>query len=105
MELDVKGAKTLKTTKLNPNFLFIKPLNMEVLRERLESRNTETPEIRAVRLETAREEMKHVMEHSDFWDAIIVNDELEKAYSDFINKIFEWYPELAETRVVSKPGC
>ena len=55
---------------------------MEVLRGRLEKRGDTSVEAIEKRLKIAGEELKS-REIEGFWDIVIVNDDLEKAYSTF----------------------
>ena len=76
LDLDVKGAVNLK--KISPDnslLLFIKPPGMEVLKQRLQGRDSEDEESLNARLERARLEL----EYSDQFDQVVVNDDLERA--------------------------
>ena len=76
LDLDVKGAVNLK--KIFPDnslLLFIKPPGMEVLKQRLQGRESEDEESLKTRLERARLEL----EYSDQFDQVVVNDDLELA--------------------------
>ena len=76
LDLDVKGAVNLK--KIFPDnslLLFIKPPGMEVLKQRLQGRESEDEESLKTRLERARLEV----EYSDQFDQVVVNDDLELA--------------------------
>ncbi len=76
LDLDVKGAVNLK--KIFPDnslLLFIKPPGMEVLKQRLQGRESEDEESLNARLERARLEL----EYSDQFDQVVVNDDLERA--------------------------
>ncbi len=76
LDLDVKGAVNLK--KIFPDnslLLFIKPPGMEVLKQRLQGRESEDEESLKTRLERARLEL----EYSDQFDQVVVNDDLERA--------------------------
>jgi guanylate kinase len=56
--------------------IFIEPPSMEELERRLRGRGTETEERIRLRLETAAWEM----EQRDWFDHVVVNDELERAW-------------------------
>ncbi|MDR0995890.1 MAG: guanylate kinase [Tannerella sp.] len=75
-DIDVAGGCHLKslygTQALS---LFIAPPNLAVLRERLEKRGTDSPEMIAQRLAKAGEEMAYAPR----FDAVVVNDRLEEA--------------------------
>ncbi len=75
---------------LDPKFIFIAPPTLEVLRERLSNRNTETPESLELRLRNAGEEMDYGMTAGNF-DAVIVNDDLDRACEEFIKVVAKLY--------------
>ena len=76
LDLDVKGAVNLKRIfPDNSLLLFIKPPGMEVLKQRLQGRESEDEESLNARLERAMLEL----EYSDQFDQVVVNDDLERA--------------------------
>ncbi|KAF9176715.1 hypothetical protein BGZ49_006011, partial [Haplosporangium sp. Z 27] len=82
------GVKLVKLTDLNPWYLSIQPPSIEVLEKRLRSRGTEKEEDIKARLAAAQGELDYAKEEGAFHE-IIVNDDLESAYSkfkEFINK-------------------
>lgn len=70
----------VKKTSLNARFLFIKPPSMEELARRLRSRQTDSEEAVLKRLETAEKELEYA--ETGAHEKVIVNDDLEKAYSE-----------------------
>ena len=58
--------------------IFMTTPNINVLRERLEGRQTESQDVIEQRLETALSEVEYV----DSYDYLIINDKLEKTVSD-----------------------
>jgi guanylate kinase len=76
LDIDVKGALVVQK-KLGVNCLsiFIQPPSIEILKERLEKRETETPEAIQIRLDKANYEMSF----SNQFNAIVKNDSLEIA--------------------------
>ena len=80
LDIDVQGAALVKKTNLNARFIFISPPALNVLEARLRGRGTESEKEIAVRLENAQKEMAS-LEISGFYDAVIVNDDLEVAYA------------------------
>ena len=75
-DVDVVGGCRLKEIfQQQALSIFIKPPNIEVLRERLLLRQTETPEAIDVRVSRAQFELSY----SDRYDIIILNDSVEKA--------------------------
>ncbi|MEY4459497.1 MAG: hypothetical protein RIT38_702 [Bacteroidota bacterium] len=79
LDIDVKGAIAIQA-KLGKQALsiFILPPSIEVLKERLESRNTETPEKMQMRLDKAAYEISF----SDQFDAVVKNEILEQACTE-----------------------
>ncbi|HSX14108.1 MAG TPA: guanylate kinase [Chlamydiales bacterium] len=73
--IDTQGAKLLKD-KIDAVFIFIRPPSMEVLKERLLARKSESSEAISERLLWAEKEMKCI----DAYDYEIVNDRLDHAY-------------------------
>ena len=73
--IDTQGAMQLKE-KIVSTSIFITIPSLDILRERLVKRKTETPELIEKRLEWA----KHEMEMASQYDYCIVNDDLETAY-------------------------
>lgn len=80
LEIDVKGAKQVKTLFPEAMTFFIEPKNINVLKERLQGRGTETEEAMHRRLATAIEELQHVGE----FEYRIVNDNLDAAVNEFM---------------------
>lgn len=78
-DVDVKGGVNLKKYFGDRALsVFIQAPSVEVLRERLVSRATDSPEAIERRVAKAAEEMTY----ADKFDHIIVNDDLQKAYAD-----------------------
>ena len=71
----------MKKSDLNARFVFVAPPSYEELEKRLRGRGTETEEKLQVRLKNARGEMEY-MERPGFFDAVIVNADLDRAYSE-----------------------
>lgn len=79
LDIDSQGVRSLKkVSNLTPVYVFVKPPSLSALEERLTSRKTETEESLKKRLDAAREEMAFGEERGVF-DAIIINDDLDKA--------------------------
>lgn len=83
--IDTQGALKLKDNKVNAKFIFIKPPEpaIEVLRERLSGRGTESKEVIEKRLAEADRELR-AAKHYDY---IIINDNLDDAYNSLRNII------------------
>ena len=75
---------------LSAKFVFIAPPSIDTLRERLLNRGTETPETLERRFQNSKAELEYGMQQGNF-DIIVVNDNLEKAVSDFTTAIMDMY--------------
>eukprot|EP00301_Raphidiophrys_heterophryoidea_P014432 c2261_g1_i1.p1 GENE.c2261_g1_i1~~c2261_g1_i1.p1 ORF type:complete len:230 (+),score=43.46 c2261_g1_i1:142-831(+) len=82
LDIDVQGVKTLKSKQnelqMNPYYIMVVPPSIEELERRLVGRGTETPETLKVRLANARTEM----DQSHICDFVIVNEDIDRAYSE-----------------------
>lgn len=81
LDIDVQGAELVKKTDLKARFLFVAPPRFDELEKRLRGRGTESEDKIQLRLKNAREELAY-LEKDGFFDAIIVNDDIERAYSE-----------------------
>ena len=81
-EIDVNGARNIKKIFPDALLIYIAPPSMEELRKRLIGRGTDPIERINQRLAIAEEEMKQV----EFYDYVVVNDDLDKA-TDEVRKI------------------
>lgn len=77
LEIDPQGALSVRATMPECVTVFIAPPSVEVLRERLVSRGSETPETLATRLADAEVEMLA----APSYDEVVVNDDLDEAVS------------------------
>jgi guanylate kinase len=78
LDIEVKGAVNIKTIYGDENLsLFIQPPSIDVLKQRLLDRGTEDNETLALRLERAKKELTY----ADQFDRVIINDDLDSAYS------------------------
>ena len=83
LEIDVQGAFQVREKFHDAVLIFIKPPSMEVLRERLTGRGTESPDVVELRLATAKKEL----ELADAYDEIVVNDDLDQATDELVSII------------------
>lgn len=75
LEIDVVGASQVRERVPGAVLIFVEPPSMEELERRLRGRGTETEERIRLRLETAAWEL----EQREWFDHVVVNDELERA--------------------------
>jgi guanylate kinase len=74
-DVDLRGAKALKESYPGGIFIFVLPPSLEVLKERLKTRGSESEDILKQRLEKAKDEIREV-----FWyDYVIINERLEES--------------------------
>ena len=88
--IDISQSSTQQLPLLDPKYIFITPPSIETLRERLSNRNTETPQSLELRLRNAQEEMEYGLTIGNF-DAVIVNDDLDRACDDFVKVVAGLY--------------
>lgn len=81
LDIDVQGANLLKKSSIYCKYFFVAPPSLQQLEERLRKRKTETEEALQTRMANAKAEMS-MMDTPGFFDHIIVNDDLDRAYSD-----------------------
>lgn len=82
-DIDVQGARQLKTNMGQGCYVFVFPPSREVLERRLTGRGTDSAEVIARRLAGAQREIAN----SHWFDHWIVNDDLQQAY-DQLRAVF-----------------
>ena len=80
LEIDLQGARQVRTSMPTSRFVFLRPPSWEELVRRLVGRGTETAEERDRRLATAREELAAEAE----FDVTIVNDDVGRAAQELV---------------------
>ena len=83
LEIEIAGARQIKSSDFEALFIFIAPPNWEELEMRLSNRGTDSPERRAARLALAREEMDAAGE----FDHIIVNSEVNEVTKALVSLV------------------
>jgi guanylate kinase len=84
LDIDVQGAKIVKEKLPEAITVFIVPPSQEVWIQRLRGRGTDSPESIELRIKNGLKEL----ESKDWFDFQIVNDNLEKAYTELERLIF-----------------
>ena len=89
-DVDVVGGLDLKAAFGNNALaIFVAPPSMEVLVSRLRERATETDETLQLRSEKAAQEMKY----AEMFDAVILNDDLDRACAEACSMVKEFLAE------------
>ena len=84
LDIDVKGALHIQRQyPENTLSIFVQPPSVEVLKNRLQSRGTETEESLAARVNKASYELSF----NDHFDKTILNDDLEKACAEAVKLV------------------
>ncbi len=86
MDVDVQGARTIKSKYPQAYTIFIKPPSMKELRVRLAKRDGENSADLDLRLKNAEKEMIV----ADEFDAQLINDDFDRSYGEF-KKMIEDY--------------
>jgi len=94
LDIDMQGVKQIKTTDLNPMYVFIHPPSRDELEKRLRGRNTETEESLSKRLAAADAEMAYGT--SDNFDKVVTNDDIDRVEQEMIEFLQPHIKELEE---------
>jgi guanylate kinase len=78
LEIDWQGAQQVRALIPDSVHIFILPPSLAALKDRLEKRGQDRPEVIAARLDAAREEMRHCGE----FDYVIMNQDFARAVDD-----------------------
>ena len=78
LEIEVQGAAQVRERRADARFIFLLPPSMEVLRERLYARSTDTPERIERRLALAARELEEIRR----FDYAVVNDDLASCVAE-----------------------
>ncbi len=85
LDIDVQGALNIIEKGIKPVTIFILPPSEKILEERLRKRQTDSPEVIALRLKNAREEIGFLDRNK--FDYLVLNDDFETAVRDVKNII------------------
>jgi len=95
LEIDYVGAKNIKESGIDANYLFITVQDeAETCKRRIEGRGTESKEQIEKRYQTAKTEFEFFHQNKDFFDASISNDDLEESKTEIIDLFKTWYSWL-----------
>ncbi|KAJ3536133.1 hypothetical protein NM208_g6846 [Fusarium decemcellulare] len=88
LDIEMEGVKSIKTSSnLEARYIFIKPPSLSALEARLRRRGTEDEANIQKRLARARAELEYAATPG-VHDLIIVNDDLERAYTELEEFVF-----------------
>ncbi len=77
LDIEVLGALNIQKMYGDEALtIFLAPPSMDILKERLEKRGTESDDTLSTRIERARREMTY----ADQFDTVVINDQLDDAY-------------------------
>lgn len=95
LDIDVQGVATVKQhPTLTCKHVFIMPPSIQVLEERLRGRKTENEEKIQKRLGNAQKEIDFAQSPDKPFDAIIVNNDIERATDELLGLLKQWHPEF-----------
>lgn len=87
LDIEVKGAVNINNIYGDECLsIFVQPPSLDVLKQRLVDRGTENDETLALRIERAKEELTY----ADRFDRVIINDDLETAYSQIKQAVLDF---------------
>nr|WP_231700646.1 MULTISPECIES: guanylate kinase [unclassified Arthrobacter] len=81
LEIDLQGARQVKKSMPEANFVFLAPPSWDEMVRRLVGRGTETPEEQQQRLETAKLELAAESE----FDHTVINDDVQRAAAELVS--------------------
>ena len=93
--IDINGAYSVHNLNIPANYIAFIPPNIEALEKRLKERGTESEEVIQGRLNTAKEEIKRINE-TDFFNYKILNDDIDRAFAELVDKVKVLYPKYLE---------
>jgi len=87
LDVELQGVRNFKKNNFDAKFIWIRPPSFEILESRLRSRGTENNDSLKRRLDHAREDLNAVESDPSLFDCVIVNEDLNTAYSEFVSVI------------------
>ncbi|TWU78853.1 hypothetical protein ED733_007545 [Metarhizium rileyi] len=87
LDIEMEGVKQIKQSSIAARYIFIAPPSLEVLESRLRGRGTEEEASVQKRLEQAKKELEF-SKTPGVHDKTIINDDLDKAYKELEEYIY-----------------
>jgi guanylate kinase len=94
LEIDWQGARQVRQARPDTRSIFILPPSLATLRQRLEGRATDSPQVIARRLADAQGDMSHCLE----FDYAVINEDFGRALADLQRIIAGQGPSLRADR-------
>ena len=91
LDVDTEGVRQMKKNMFSAKYIFMTPLSIDVLEERLRNRGTETEAQIQLRLKNAKGEIEYGKTVGLF-DEILVNDKVDETYNKLVDLIRLWFP-------------
>ncbi|KAJ1948890.1 guanylate kinase [Linderina pennispora] len=88
LDIDTQGVALVKKTDMGARFIFVAPPSEDELERRLRGRGTDDESSIQKRLATAKKELEFAKQPNAY-DVKIVNEDVEKAYKELVDFIFE----------------
>ncbi|UMM12621.1 hypothetical protein L5515_001306 [Caenorhabditis briggsae] len=89
LDIELQGVRNIKNSHLDARYILIRAPSIKLLEERLRARGTETEESLKKRLQHAEEDLVEIEKNPTLFDKVIVNDDLERAYKEFVDLLRE----------------
>ncbi|EFO19316.1 guanylate kinase [Loa loa] len=93
LDVELQGVRSIHKCGLDAKYILIRAPSLKILEQRLRARKTETEESLKKRMKHAEDDLNAVDAEPSLFDFVIVNDDFERAYNDFLKAIKE---ELSE---------
>lgn len=93
LDIDIQGVQRVKASSMPAKYIFVQPPSMEELEKRLRGRGTEEEEKILVRMANAKGEMDFGTPEN--FDAIVVNDDIDKCAEEVLALVKQWNPSVA----------
>uniref|UniRef100_A0AAF5PZS3 guanylate kinase n=3 Tax=Wuchereria bancrofti TaxID=6293 RepID=A0AAF5PZS3_WUCBA len=98
LDVELQGVRSIHKCGLDAKYILIKAPSLEILEQRLRARETETEESLKKRMKHAEDDLNAVDAEPTLFDFVIVNDDFERAYNDFLTAIKEELSEFMSLR-------
>ncbi|KAM3721006.1 Guanylate kinase [Dirofilaria immitis] len=89
LDVELQGVRSIHKCKLDAKYILIRTPSLKILEDRLRARKTETEESLKKRMKHAEDDLIAVDAEPGLFDFVIINDDFEQAYNDFLRAIKE----------------